>query len=114
LTDIPLRAALTALEKDLRLALANSAVNEVEVEVSLAARLRGDSVCWELAASGAPVAHRVRFVVRSRPGDDPADDEGFVTGSTKISETISILDPEADLPPIIRPRPGIREDDDDD
>ncbi len=41
------------------------------------------------------------------------DDEADTSGSTLIADTVVILDPDLDLPPIIKPRPGIRETDDD-
>jgi hypothetical protein len=129
LTGISLSSALGVLEQDLRRVIDESTADEIEIEIGLVAVPDGSDVRWELAQPGSPANHHVRLRMkpnalsrsssgrsRENPGKTwPVDRSAvdFDHDSTPISETTRILDPDLDLPPIVRPKPGIREDDGD-
>jgi hypothetical protein len=110
-----LSSALRALENEVRAAFPADRTGgvEVEVEVGVVARIAGDDVVWELAPAGTPAPHRVRFTV-SAGSAASGGSAGHGVAPRGISDTEIIdLDPDLDLPPITRPRPGIQDDDHD-
>ncbi|BCJ61450.1 hypothetical protein [Micromonospora endophytica] len=129
--DIPLTDALAALIRDLRRATSGSPEDGVEVELSLVARADRHGVTWQLATTEDVGAVRVRLTVhpwRWPPPDIPVPDlppavrnpPPAVSYAPKpgYDETSVGLDPNrlgsAHLPPIVRPKPGVDIERDDD
>ncbi|MFG2061102.1 hypothetical protein ACGFIK_06745 [Micromonospora sp. NPDC048871] len=128
--EISLTDALAALIRDLRDTTSGQADEGVDVELHLAARENGSKVTWHLAPAEDPHAHRIRMTVhpwrqprqnpsvsrqrqpRSQQGQLPDIVPGHPDRITRgVDESQVGLDPDrigsAQLPPIVRPKPGL-------
>lgn len=120
--DIPLTDALAALIRDLRGATSGAPGDGVDVELDVVTRDDGSGVTWHLAPVEEARPHRIRLTVhpwrqprpptavRHRQPRDivPGQADRITRG---VDETEVGLDPSrigsAQLPPIVRPKPGV-------
>ncbi|TCB98338.1 hypothetical protein E0H26_08070 [Micromonospora zingiberis] len=127
--DIPLTDALAALIRDLQRSTSGDADDGVDVELNLITRANDSGVTWHLAPAENAHAHRIRLTVypwrqprqelavpgHRQPGENvPGRTDRTIRG---VDETLVGLDPSrlgsAQLPPIVRPKPGVDIDRDD-
>ncbi|WBB53974.1 hypothetical protein [Verrucosispora sp. WMMD573] len=120
--DIPLTDALAALIRDLQRSTVGTADDGVEVELNLVTRENDNEVAWHIAPVQDSHAHRIRLTVypwrqprhpsvpeHRQPRDlAPRPTDRIRRG---VDETEVGLDPSrigsAQLPPIVRPKPGL-------
>ncbi|WP_341716666.1 hypothetical protein QQG74_22125 [Micromonospora sp. FIMYZ51] len=113
--DIPLTDALAALIEDLRRLPSGHTVGGVEVELSLVVHEDRGRVRWQVARPGDTGTQRIRLTVqpwRQQPWPEPPRPEPPArTRYPDLDETQVGLDPKhvgsANLPPIVRPKPGV-------
>ncbi|GIJ36546.1 MULTISPECIES: hypothetical protein [Micromonospora] len=120
--DISLPTALSALIRDLQRSTSGAAEDSVDVELHLVTRENGSGVTWHLAPVENTHAHRIRLTLypwrqprhspvprHRQPHDiEPGNADRITRGA---DETEVGLDPNwigsAQLPPIVRPKPGV-------
>ncbi|RIV39943.1 hypothetical protein D2L64_06270 [Micromonospora radicis] len=107
--------------RELRNSMPGTPGDSVAVDLSLVARENGGRPDWQLASAENPGVHRIRLTVhpwRQPPPDTSGPDHRepspgrppYVHGGG-FDETLVGLDPtrlgSAQLPPIVRPKPGV-------